>query len=112
MFVKPSEPFAAGFASSWKACSAVTVSFSNMYDPGTDTFTYSFDWHNDGTYEIVDQSGPAAQHTWPDNGSFAVKGKIKENKMFVGQVLTGSFTPVYPAVAGGARIVYPKPAWQ
>ncbi len=60
--------------------SAVTVSFTNQYDPGTfDTiFTYSFDWDNDGTYEIVDQASASATHTWYDNGIFTVKGKIKD----------------------------------
>jgi PKD repeat protein len=62
--------------------SAVTVSFSNQYDPGTsDTFTYSFDWDNDGTYDVVDQAGASAQHTWYDEGTgtYTVKGMIKDN---------------------------------
>jgi hypothetical protein len=58
----------------------VTVSFSNQYDPGIfDTFTYSFDWENDGVYNIVDQIIPSASHTWGDNGIFKVKGKIKDD---------------------------------
>jgi parallel beta-helix repeat protein len=41
---------------------AVIVTASQV-DPGTcDTFTYSFDWDNDGIYEIVDQVNPSAQH--------------------------------------------------
>jgi PKD repeat protein len=60
--------------------SEVTVSFSDMFDPGTsDTFTYSFDWDNDGTYEIVDQLDPSAVHTWPDEGLYMVNGMIKDN---------------------------------
>ncbi|UCE37509.1 MAG: right-handed parallel beta-helix repeat-containing protein [Thermoplasmata archaeon] len=60
--------------------STVTVSFTNQYDPGLfDTvFTYSFDWENDGTYDIVDQTGSSATHTWNDNGIFTVKGKIMD----------------------------------
>jgi len=60
--------------------SVVTVSFSNQYDPGTsDTFTYSFDWENDGTYDIIDQVSASAMNTWNDNGSYTVKGRIKDN---------------------------------
>ncbi|MFN9721118.1 MAG: LamG-like jellyroll fold domain-containing protein, partial [Planctomycetota bacterium] len=60
--------------------SPVTVSFTNQSDPGTlDTFTYSFDWNNDGIYDIVDQTSPSASHTWPDNGSYMIKGRIKDD---------------------------------
>ncbi|UCE73610.1 MAG: right-handed parallel beta-helix repeat-containing protein [Methanomassiliicoccales archaeon] len=60
--------------------STVTVSFTNQYDPGVldTTFTYSFDWNNDGTYEIVDQVSASATHTWNDNGIFTVRGRIKD----------------------------------
>jgi PKD repeat protein len=58
----------------------VTFSFSSQYDPGTsDTFTYSFDWNNDGIYEISDQANPVAEHTWNDNGIYTVRGMIKDN---------------------------------
>ena len=57
-----------------------TISFTDQYDPGTlDTFTYSFDWDNDGTYEIIDQTDSSATHSWCDNGDYPVKGKIKDN---------------------------------
>lgn len=60
--------------------SAVTVSFINQYDPGIlDTFTYSFDWNNDGIYDIVDQVGASADNTWLDNGVYTVKAMIKDN---------------------------------
>jgi PKD repeat protein len=60
--------------------SAVTVSFSGQYDPGSlDTFMYSFDWNNDGSYEIVDQAAISATYTWYDNGLYMVKGRIKDN---------------------------------
>ena len=60
--------------------SVVTMSFTNQYDPGTsDTFMYSFDWNNDGIYEIVDQTGTSATHTWYDDGAYTVKGKIIDN---------------------------------
>jgi PKD repeat protein len=60
--------------------SPATVTFTNVVDPGTlDTHTYSFDWDNDGTYDIVDQVAPSAQYTWYDNGVFTVKGKIMDD---------------------------------
>lgn len=60
--------------------SEVTVSFSDQYDPGTsDTFTYSFDWDNDGTYDIVDQTDPSAYYIWEDDGFYTVGAMIKDN---------------------------------
>ncbi len=60
--------------------SPVTISFINQYDPGTsDTFTYSFDLDNDGTYDIIDQIDPFVSYTWYDNGINTVKGMIKDN---------------------------------
>jgi PKD repeat protein len=60
--------------------SMVLVSFSDQNDPGVfDTFTYSFDWNNDGTYDIVDQTSDSASYVWADNGVYLVKGMIKDN---------------------------------
>jgi PKD repeat protein len=59
--------------------SAVTVSFGVVTDPGSlDTFKYSFDWNNDGTYDVVDQVASSADHTWYDNGVFTVKAKVSD----------------------------------
>ncbi|PVX23992.1 MAG: hypothetical protein CW691_08925 [Candidatus Bathyarchaeum sp.] len=58
--------------------SPVTVSFIDQYDPGSDVFTYSFDWNNDGAYDIVDQTAAVAQYTWYDNGYYTVNGIIKD----------------------------------
>jgi PKD repeat protein len=60
--------------------SLVMISFTDQYDPDpSDTFTYSFDWNNDGVYEIIDQSSASASYTWYDNGLYTVRGKIKDN---------------------------------
>ncbi len=59
--------------------SPVTVSFTNMFDPGCDTLYYSFDWDNDGVYDIVNQTSPTATHIWCDNGIYTVKGMIKDD---------------------------------
>ncbi|MHA2230969.1 MAG: PKD domain-containing protein, partial [Candidatus Hodarchaeales archaeon] len=58
----------------------VKVSFSNQYDPGdADTFTYSFDWDNDGTFDIKDQDESFATHTWDDSGIYTVRGRITDD---------------------------------
>jgi hypothetical protein len=58
----------------------VTISFTNVHDAGTaDTFTYSFDWNNDGTFDLFDQSAAFAQHTWLDNGTYAVGGRVQDD---------------------------------
>jgi hypothetical protein len=60
--------------------SSVTFSFSYVSDPGIyDTFSYSFDWNNDGIYEIKDQKAPSASHAWCDNGYYTVRGMIKDD---------------------------------
>ena len=58
--------------------SPVTVLFTNMNDPGDDTYLYSFDWDNDGTYEIIGQSPESATHTWNDNGEYTVGASIQD----------------------------------
>jgi PKD repeat protein len=60
--------------------SAVTASFTGQADPGTmDTFTYSFDWDNDGNYEIEDQAEASSQYTWTDDGVYRVGSRIKDS---------------------------------
>jgi len=61
--------------------SPVAVSFSGQYDPSAADaagFLYSYDWNNDGTFEVVDSDQPSAQHTFDDNGSFTVAGRIAD----------------------------------
>ena len=61
--------------------SLVTVSFTDQYDSGGfATFAYSFDWNDDGIYEIVDQADASATHTWYDDGAFTVRGMIKNEE--------------------------------
>jgi hypothetical protein len=60
--------------------SPVIIAFTNQYDPGVlDTFTYSFDWNNDGVYEISNQPSASMTHTWYDEGMYTVKGKIQDD---------------------------------
>jgi len=67
---------------------AVTVT-ATQTAPGTlATFTYSFDWDNDGVYEIVDQSEASATYTWLDDGVYTVGVMIKDNDGGVGLATT------------------------
>jgi PKD repeat protein len=60
--------------------SPAMISFTDQYDPGIfDTFTYSFDWNNDGVYEISNQAGASMIYTWYDEGMYTVKGKIQDD---------------------------------
>lgn len=65
----------------------VTVTASQV-DPGADTFTYSFDWNNDGIYEIVDQAGPSAQYTFMDDGVYTVGVRVKDDDGGIGIATT------------------------
>jgi hypothetical protein len=79
---------------------AVTVAFTGVHDAGTaDTFTYSFDWDNDGTFEVVDQSTGSAQHTWPDNGAYTVRGRVQDDDgSYTDYTTQVTVTNVAPAV--------------
>lgn len=65
----------------------VTVAASQI-DPGADTFTYSFDWNNDGIYEIVDQTSPSAQYTFMDNGIYTVGVNVRDDDGGIGTATT------------------------
>src|SRR5581483_4690504 len=60
----------------------VTVTFTNQFDPShADTaagFLYSFDFNGDGTFEITDSTSPTATFTPPAEGTFNVRGRIKD----------------------------------
>jgi PKD repeat protein len=62
--------------------SPATISFSNPSDPSAaDTragFLYSYDFNNDGTFDLVDVPNPSATYTFPDNGTYAVRGRVKD----------------------------------
>ncbi len=55
----------------------VTVTI-NATDPGADVLSYSFDWENDGSYDIVDQSGNAAVHIYPSSGLYTVRVRVRD----------------------------------
>ena len=55
----------------------VTVTI-NATDPGADVLSYSFDWENDGSYDIVNQSGNAAVHIYPSSGLYTVRVRVRD----------------------------------
>ena len=60
----------------------VTFNFTSPTDPSSiDTtagFKYSYDFNNDGTFDVVDSASPTATFTFSHEGSFPVKGRIKD----------------------------------
>jgi len=90
----------------------VTVSVG-VTDPGTlDTHTYSFDWNNDGTYDIVDQAGSSAQHTFASAGTYTVKVKAKDDDGGEGtdttDVIVNAPAPAPSRGGGGGRSISTK----
>jgi PKD repeat protein len=61
--------------------SLVTLSFGGMVDPsGADTvagFTYSYDFNNDGVFDVVSRS-PSATYRYDDNGLYTVRGRVTD----------------------------------
>ena len=82
--VAPTATFANG--GSVNEGSTGTVSFSNQDDPSdadtTAGFTYSYDFNNDGTFEITDSASDSAtvpaSYLADGPGSRTVKGRIKD----------------------------------
>ena len=67
---------------------SITVSIG-VSDPGVlDTFTYSFDWDNDGVYDIVDQAGNSASFTFADSGVYTVGVRVRDDDNGLGYATT------------------------
>jgi hypothetical protein len=62
--------------------SPVTISFSNQFDPSSvDTtagFKYSYDFNNDGNFELTDVPSASASTTFATAGTYVVRGRIKD----------------------------------
>ena len=57
---------------------AIVVTVSQSEPELADMFSYSFDWDNDGSYDVVDQMIPSASHIWNDNGIYTVGVQAKD----------------------------------
>src|SRR5262245_42761603 len=64
------------------AGNSVTVSFSNQSDPSSvDTnagFTYSYDFNNDGTFDVANSTSASASTTFTTAGTYTVTGRIAD----------------------------------
>jgi hypothetical protein len=60
----------------------VTLSLTNPYDPSpvdtTAGFRYSFDFDNDGVWDVTDQPAASAAHTFAEPGQYTVQARIKD----------------------------------
>ena len=61
---------------------ATSFAFGNQSDPSpTDTtagFTYSYDWNNDGTFEVSNSTSASQSHTFTSAGTYTVHGRITD----------------------------------
>ncbi len=62
--------------------SPVTFSFTNPADPSSVDanagFKYSYDFDNNGTFDVVDSTSASQAFAFADNGAYTVKGRIKD----------------------------------
>ncbi len=62
--------------------SPVTFSFTNPADPSSVDvaagFKYSYDFNNDGTFDVVDSTSASRSFAFADNGTYTMKGRIKD----------------------------------
>lgn len=48
-------------------------------DPGADMLSYSFDWENDGIYDLLDQASSSAAHVYPDVGTYNARVRVTDD---------------------------------
>jgi len=58
-------------------CDSITVEITAS-DVPADILSYSFDWGNDGNYDVIDNPDVSANHTWDDNGTYTVGVKVND----------------------------------
>src|SRR5690606_22029005 len=83
----------------------VTVCFVGAFDPSAPDmaarFTYSFDFDNDGVFEVI-SAAPAAQHAFADAGDHVVTGRIQDKDGdftdYTTTVTVGSDSQVAPVI--------------
>ena len=88
-----------------KQVNAVVIVTASQTDPGTlDTFAYSFDWEDDGTYEVVDQSAAQAIKTWSEAGNHTVRVRVRDDDGGIGTSTTT--VSIYKGAEAGALSGY------
>jgi PKD repeat protein len=62
--------------------SPVTLSFANQHDASTVDqaagFRYSYDFDNDGTFDLVNSTNPTATYSFGTAGTYTVKGRLTD----------------------------------
>lgn len=60
--------------------SKVWVNFTEIIEPSvSDILLFSFDWDNDGTFEVLDSTTSAAWNIWADEGPYRMKARIADD---------------------------------
>src|SRR5205085_3773266 len=97
---------------------AMTFSFNGQFDPSNaDTvagFKYSYDFDNDGVFDLVDSTSATATHVFPHEGTFLVVGRIKDKDGgftdYTSKATVSNATLVTGADAGGGPHVIVRDA--
>ena len=93
---------------------AVRIWFEDLFDPGTaDTHTFSFDWNNDGTFDIEDQQDAWAEYVWLDDGIYTVRGRVQDDdggwNEYTTEVVVNNAAPVVSAGPESQTVQYSDP---
>ncbi len=82
---------------------AVTISFVNPTDAGTDLaagLTYDYDFNNDGTWDLLGSTSSSAQHIYGINGFFTAAARIHDKD---GATSPTYFTDIVVSDVGGGN---------
>ncbi len=72
--------------------SSVTVQVQAT-DVASDTLTYSYDWDNDGSFDLNRQLSASASHTWPDDGQYLTGVRVEDGDG--GQIFATTAISIY-----------------
>ena len=92
------------------AGAAVTMTFSSPRDPSAVDaaagFTYSFDFNNDGIYEVANAASPSASFTFTAAGGHTIRGRITDKDG--GTTTYTCSVTVLPAAVSTLAVAYPS----
>src|SRR5262249_18529232 len=84
----------------------VTFTFSSQFDASNVDqaagFKYSFDWNNDGIFEVVDSTSATATHAFQHDGTYTIRGRIKDKDGGTTDYTTSAVVTNIDRVAVGA----------
>ena len=90
--------------------SSATISLTSPADPSSADIAaglrYSFDMDNDGVFEIADVSNPLRALTFPDDGSYTVRGRIADkdggSNTYTATVVVSNVAPTISLTGAGS----------